>query len=154
ADKDSYENWVELHPSQVQHGDVQKQSEYSRVRREGSLFDWGEMFKVSVHSTPIFQDGPLIRLYKTSCPYPSLTKTCGRYFICTNESESQHSRINYYVGAILFLKNRGWAQQVSSEPTGHDIFKFYDDMITNSIKISKAESDKKPMLALAQRKKV
>jgi hypothetical protein len=97
---------------------------YSRASRDRSLFSWGVRFSIYVHSTPIYQDGALIELYKVYCPHPKLlpennrhyTRTDNnRYHIITDKCEHWNHRIDYFVGAITCLKDRTWIHHASDE---------------------------------------
>lgn len=139
--------WIELHHKQTDA--IQKESEYSRVSRDRSLFGWGERFSIYVHSTPIYQDGALIKLYKVDCPYPKLLPENNRYHIRTDKCEYRNARIDYFVCAITFLKNRKWIHHASEEQmAGSEIFRVYNEVMRQSINISRAEPDKDPMLVL------
>ena len=146
-DEESTEDWVELHYKQVDR--IQKNSDYSRVSRERSRFGWGKEFSVYIHSTPVYQDGAVVRLYKTLCPYPPTVSSNDRYTIETNESDSRYCRLNYYVGAIAFLKN---GRCINHTLEDDDIFQAYDREIENCIRRSRAETDKEPILVVAKRK--
>lgn len=145
----SWEPWVELHHKQTDF--IQKESEYSRVSRDQSLFSWGERFSIYVHSTPIYQDGALIELYNVSCPYPKLSPENNRHHIRTDKCEDRNPRINYFVGAIICLKEREWEliHHASEEQmAGSEVFRIYNEVMRHSINISRAEPDKDPMLVL------
>jgi hypothetical protein len=148
TDEESSEPWVDLHPKQVRL--VQKDSEYSRVQRNTSLFGWGKEYSVYIHSTPVFQDGALIRLYKTYCPYPNLLIIENRHLIETNISENRISRITYYVGAISCLRSRTWIHHSasSSDPEGDELFSTYNAVIRSAIDRSRSDSSKEPILLL------
>ena len=146
-DENSSEAWVEDHDKQANL--IQKESEYSRVSRNGSLFGWGEHFSIYVHSTPIYQDGALIRLYKVYCPYPKILPDNHRYHIRTDKCEYRKPRIDYFVGAIKCLKNRAWVHHASEEQMiGSEVFRIYNAVMRSHIDTSRAESDKDPMLVL------
>lgn len=148
ADENSSEAWVEHHYKQKHLG--QKESEYSRVARDHSLFSWGKRFSIYIHSTPIFQEGSLITLYKVDCPYPEpLPVDDGRYRIRTDKSKFRTSRINYFVGAITCLKNRDWIHHSSDEKmVGAEIFRTYKAVIRSHIDTSMVDPLKEPMLFL------
>jgi hypothetical protein len=59
----------------------------------------GDGYSIYVHSTPVFQEGDLLWLHETYCPYPIAAKTSGIHIIETNEAELRNSRFNYYIGA-------------------------------------------------------
>lgn len=146
-DEDSWEEWVELHHKQANL--VQKDSVYSRVSRYPNLFGWGKRFSIYIHSTPVYQDGALIRLYKVYCPYPNLLKSDdGRFQIRTNQSDSKGHRITYYVGAITCLKNRDWVHHAGDEPAGTEVFRVYNAVMRYHIGESRSEREKQPILVL------
>lgn len=146
-DEDSWEDWVELHYKQTHL--VEKESEYSRVSRSRDIFGWGKRFSIYVHSTPIYQEGAIIRLYKVYCPYPKLLPIDDRYHIRTNISEFRKDRISYFVGAITCLKNRDWIHHASEEElVGTRIFRIYNAVMRSHIDRSRADPGKKSMLVL------
>lgn len=148
-DEKSWEPWVELHHKQTDF--IQKESVYSRVSRDESLFGWGERFSIYVHSTPIYQYGALIELYNVSCPYPKLSPENNRYHIRTDKCEDRNLRINYFVGAIICLKEREWElihHPSEEQMAGSEVFRIYNEAMRHSINISRAELDKEPMLVL------
>ena len=144
--EESWEPWVEHHHTQTNL--VRKDSEFSRVDRSSNLFGWGKCFDIYKNTTPIYQNGALIKLYKVRCPYPDILPTNGRYLIGTNKSESSHSRINYYVGAIACLLDRRWIHYTSEEPVGQAVFEVYNGVLRGKINTSRSDSSCLPMLVL------
>jgi len=113
------------------------------------MFGWGYEFGIFFHSTPIFQDGALIRLYKLHVPYPNLSAKNDRHTIETHESSNRHRRINYFVGAIRCLQSRLWVSYGQEAPVGQEFFDLYNMMIEASINETKADYTKKSILLIS-----
>lgn len=145
-DDEFYEDWVEV--SYKKSHLIQRESQFSRVKRTADMFSPGREFDVYVHSTPIYQDGSLIRIYKVECPYPKLLPVEDRYPIRTNKSDNRNARINYYVGAISCYKENAWVHHAISEPEGAEIFRVYNIVLRDHIYISRNDNTKEPMLVL------